>query len=264
MPVCLACALVKMHASVYSHRSEYVRVQQDSRGRCLSGGWGRAALNHSPTDTPHHRVSPAMCGCWERDRRGEGDRDPAVTGSQRESDKPLYKSASPHLGVSYACLCVCVCTRFTDKERETLNVLCPWMCVAVCVCVTDQCRWTTDKARHPGTIWVHIKTLTLPPTLAWFLHSHRPPHTHTHTISSTNQTQTYADRLRSYSSKEPCWVSKQHVHRVCVCVVMNHRWWHKHKYPSWVHWFETSHANLRVNAQEQWQQGTFINENYGI
>lgn len=113
----------------------------DSWGRCLSSGWGRAALNHSSTDTPHHRVSRHVLLLRQKER----ERDPgvAVTGSEREGDKPLYKSASCDLPVMlvscerecmYACcalgrVCYCVTASIPAGEK-----------VSVCVC-THSCQW---------------------------------------------------------------------------------------------------------------------------
>lgn len=144
-----------------------------------------------------------MCYCWD----SEKNPGVAVTGSQRESDKPLYKSASCNLGVVHVreihvnaayrrygmplevcLLCVRVCVR---------SCLCKRVCVCAHERMIDQRRWATDRARHPGTIQVHIKALALP--LLFLDSPHAPPlfllsssysirHTH---ISSQWQTPIY-------------------------------------------------------------------------
>lgn len=101
----------------------------------------------------------------ERERRREGGREKnswaMVTGSHREKDrerewgenclKPSYETETFDWDV---CIYVMLCL--------FLSVLWGYVCVCGLVWVTDQRRWTTDRARHPGTIKIHIRTLVLP------------------------------------------------------------------------------------------------------
>lgn len=62
------------------------------------------------------------------------------------------------------------------KDRNVSLIVCMWFWLSVFVRVntfvwvltrvwmTDQRRWATDRARHPGTIQIRVQTLALPPT----------------------------------------------------------------------------------------------------